>query len=90
MLSWGGRRYPQTITDGDAEFRNRVPMTCAAHEYSSENTLVYSIFRIHTYLHTYIRGYMQILVHLHKLEKYTQDSHIFVVVFIHSYACIRK
>eukprot|EP01035_Chromulina_nebulosa_P024788 gene24789-32282_t len=39
VLSWGGRRYPQTITDGDAEFRNRVPMTCAAHEYSSENTL---------------------------------------------------
>ena len=53
VLSWGGRRYPKTIADGDAEFRNRVPMTCAANEYSNENTLVYVLSILQSYLSSY-------------------------------------
>ena len=54
VLSWGGRRYPKIIADGDAEFKNRVPMACAANEYNNENTLVC----IHTYIHSFIQYFM--------------------------------
>lgn len=40
LLSWGAKKYPLLVTDGDTEFRNRVPLACAMATYQLENALV--------------------------------------------------
>lgn len=40
--TWGGKSYHSSITDFDAEFKNRVPLSCAHEQFRLENLLTRS------------------------------------------------